>query len=209
MISIRVSGFIVLALAGCQRAEPVVVTGAEDVCAYRMSGGVCHVSPTQLLTSPEKMAGRDVIVVLYYPGFEARVLFASRDAAQSNDLSSGFVVPGDDRASGEGAQSTLDQPGYYRVLAHFERSKPVIVGEGGAPSVVVAGRFERNVEARRISSLDEVVEECSALGNCSMGYSQGLLPMPRLDSIKRKQSAVPDSVSMRCRYGSPLDVVRL
>lgn len=130
MISIRVSALIVLALAGCQRAEPVTVSGVEDVCAYRMSGGVCHVSPTQLLTAPEKLAGRDVVVVLYYPGFGARVLFASRDAAQSNDLSSGFVVPGEDRARGEGTQPTLDQPGYYRVLAHFERSKPVIVGEG-------------------------------------------------------------------------------
>lgn len=186
MISIRVSALIVLALAGCQRAEPVTVSGAEDICAYRMSGGVCHVSPTQLLTAPEKLAGRDVVVVLYYPGFGARVLFASRDAAQSNDLSSGFVVPGDDPAGGQGAQPTLDQPGYYRMLAHFERSKPVIVGEGVTPLAVVAGRFDRIAQARRISSLDEVVEECSALENCSMGYSHGLLPMPRLEATDKK-----------------------
>lgn len=183
---IRPSGLIFLALAGCQRAEPVTVSGVEDVCAYRMSGGVCHVSPTQLLTLPEKLAGRDVVVVLYYPGFEARVLFASRDAAQSNDLSSGFVVPGDDPAGGQGAQPTLDQPGYYRMLAHFERTKPVIVGEGVTPLAVVAGRFDRIAQARRISSLDEVVEECSALENCSMGYSHGLLPMPRLETIDKK-----------------------
>jgi len=67
MISIRVSALIVLGLAGCQRAEPVTVSGVEDICVYRMSGGVCHVSPTQLLTAPEKMAGREVVVVLYYP----------------------------------------------------------------------------------------------------------------------------------------------
>lgn len=186
MISIRVSALIVLALAGCQRAEPVTVSGVEDICAYRMSGGVCHVSPTQLLSAPEKLAGREIVVVLYYPGFEARVLFASRDAAQSNDLSSGFVVPGNDRARGEGTQPMLEQAGYYRVLAHFERSKPVIVGEGVAPLAVVAGRFNRIAQARRMSSLDEIVEECNALGNCSMGYVQGVLPMPRLETIDKK-----------------------
>lgn len=94
MRRIRGSGLIALALAGCQGGGPAPVYSAEDICAYRMSGGVCHVSPTQLLTAPEKLAGREVVVVLYYPGFGARVLFASRDAAQSNDLSSGFVVPG-------------------------------------------------------------------------------------------------------------------
>ncbi|QHB72623.1 hypothetical protein [Stenotrophomonas sp. 364] len=162
------------------------MNSAEVICAYRMSGGVCYVSPTQLLTAPEKLAGRDVVVVLYYPGFGARVLFASRDAAQSNDLSSGFVVPDDDPAGGQGAQPTLDQPGYYRVLARFERSEPMIVGEGVTPLAVVAGRFDRIAQAQRMSSLDEIVEECNALGNCSMGYSHGLLPMPRLEAIDKK-----------------------
>lgn len=37
-----------------------------------------------------------------------------------------------------------------------------------------------------MSSLDEVVEECSALENCSMGYAQGLLPMPRLEATDKK-----------------------
>ncbi|MCF7752680.1 hypothetical protein KQ945_18115 [Bacillus subtilis subsp. subtilis] len=162
------------------------MNSAEDICAYRISGGVRHVSPTQLLTAPERMAGRDVVVILYYPGFGARVLFASRDAAQSNDLSSGFVVPSDYRVGGEGGKSTMDQPGYYRVLAQFERSEPVVFGEGIAPLEVVAGRFDRIAQARRISSLDEVVEECSALKNCSMGYSHGLLPMPRLEATDKK-----------------------
>ncbi len=186
MRRIRGSGLIALALAGCQGGGPAPVNSAEDICAYRMSGGVCHVSPTQLLTAPEKLAGREVVVVLYYPGFGARVLFASRDAAQSNDLSSGFVVPGDDPAGGQGAQPTLDQPGYYRVLAHFERSRPVIVGEGVTPLAVVAGRFDRIAQARRMSSLEEVVEECRALENCSMGYAHGLLPMPRLEATDKK-----------------------
>jgi hypothetical protein len=62
----------------------------------------------------------------------------------------------------------------------------VIVAEGVTPLAVVAGRFDRIAQARRMSSLEEVVEECSALENCSMGYSQGVLPMPRLETIDKK-----------------------
>lgn len=87
MRRIRGSGLIALALAGCQGGGPAPVNSVEDVCAYRMSGGVCHVSPTQLLTAPEKLAGREVVVVLYYPGFGARVLFAARSSAVPGSVS--------------------------------------------------------------------------------------------------------------------------
>lgn len=68
-----------------------VAAAPVDRCAHRMSVGACVVSAVELFSAPDAFEGRSVSVVLFYPGHGAKVLFASRDSAEINDLASAIV----------------------------------------------------------------------------------------------------------------------
>lgn len=152
-----------------------VAAGAVDRCAHRMSVGACVVSAVELFSAPDAFEGRSVSVVLFYPGHGARVLFASHDSAEINDLASAIVFS---RVADE--QEPLLEAGYYRVEAIFQRSPKIAVGDGVVPEHVVAGRFADLENVERLRTLTGMREFCATYKDCSISYSDGVLPIPRI-----------------------------
>lgn len=174
-------GALTIFLAACH-AQPASERGASaGACSYGMVGGVCRTSATRLLVLTEVFSGQDIEVILYYPGYGAGVLFASREAAQSSDLASGFTFPVSLVGTSSKQRGVFDRPGYYKVVGRFERSMPVVVGEGIAAPEVVGGHFESFSRLQRVVSLDEIVAECGGMKGCRMTYAGGVLPMPKVD----------------------------
>lgn len=151
-----------------------VAAAPVDRCAHRMSVGACVVSAVELFSAPDAFEGRSVSVVLFYPGHGAKVLFASHDSAEINDLASAIVFS---RVADE--QEPLFEAGYYRVEAIFQRSPKIVVGDGVVPEHVVAGRFADLENVERLRTLTGMREFCAEYKDCSISYSDGVLPIPR------------------------------
>ena len=152
-----------------------VAAVSVDRCAHRMSVGACVVSAIELFSAPDAFEGRSVSVVLFYPGYGAKVLFASHDSAEINDLASAIVFS---RAADE--QEPLLEAGYYRVKATFQRSPKIVVGDGVVPEHVVAARFADLENVERLRTLTGMREFCAEYKDCSISYSDGVLPIPRI-----------------------------
>lgn len=163
--------------AGCVSDRPEPESAAQPCTNGTAQAGICRISPVELLLSPHTLQGRVVSVVLYHPGYGARMLFASRDAADANDLVSGFAF---DEPTTANSAATARTPGFYSVTARFERAAPVVLEEGVAPPLVLGGRLAEVQSLTRITSIAEIVAECERREGCVMHYDRGLLPLPTL-----------------------------
>lgn len=170
-------------LAGCTDREPAAKAVARDICADRttVASSSCHVSPTLLLMDAGQLEQRDIAVTLYYPGFGSNIFYAGREAAEAQDLASGFLVewPQVD-AKLRDADGTV-RPGYYRLHARFSRIPPLEIGECVVPPVVVAGRLRGVTQLTPVRTVSEIREDCSRTPGCTMEYGEGVYPLPRLD----------------------------
>lgn len=173
----------VCSFVGCGNTGSSPEVNASDPCAYRITGAPlsCEVSPTHLLVVGESMEGRDIAVVLYYPGFGSDLLFASREAAETHDLASGFVVEWPVLDAKLLDENRSLRPGYYRIRARFQRVSPLVVGEDVVMPVVVAGRLAGITELTRVRTVAEIRESCAKTPNCTMDYLHGIFPIPKLD----------------------------
>ena len=151
---------------------------AYDVCAQRMPDAACEVSAIELLAAPRDFEGRSVSVVLFYPGYDALVVFAHRDAAEVNDLASAIVVQGRTAAGDHAQQDALDEAGYYRIRATFQRSPPIPVGDGIVVPQVVGGKFTDLERIEKLQTLTRMRAFCSGRPDCTVAYSEGILPIP-------------------------------
>ncbi|MBJ7515006.1 MAG: hypothetical protein JHC82_01745 [Stenotrophomonas sp.] len=174
---------LVVWLAGCRDREPAPKAVARDICAGRttVASSSCHVSPTLLLMDDGQLEQRDIAVTLYYPGFGSNIFYAGREAAEAQDLASGFLVewPQVD-AKLRDADGNV-RPGYYRLHARFSRIPPLAIGEGVVPPVVVAGRLQAVAQLTAVRTISEIRESCSKTPGCTMEYGEGVYPLPRLD----------------------------
>ncbi|MET0131735.1 MAG: hypothetical protein ABW207_13810 [Stenotrophomonas chelatiphaga] len=174
---------LVVWIAGCTEQESAPKAVAKDICAGRMAAASwpCHVSPTLLLTDDGSLEQRDIAVTLYYPGFGSNVFYAGREAAEAQDLASGFLVewPQVD-AKLRDADGTV-RPGYYLLHARFSRIPPFEIGEGVVPPVVLAGSLQRVTQLTPVRTISEIRESCSKTPGCTMEYGEGVYPLPRLD----------------------------
>lgn len=160
-------------LLGC--AAPSSIP-PHDVCQKRIAAlsGACRVSPLQLFAQPEIFSGKNIDVVLYYPAKGSTFLYANKEAADVADLAS--AITAGDPPDIAGIFSTS---GYYRVEGFFETSTPVTFGDGVTVPEVIGGKFSSIRAVRRITSKDEMTEECAAAG-CDVVYADGAILMRTL-----------------------------
>jgi len=179
-----ITSLLIVLLVGCEGTAPPARPGAVDgPCSYRSTGRppVCAVSPAQLIVDGASLEARDIVLVLYYPGFGADVMFASREASDSQDLASAFVIEWPEAPSSFLPGKQEIAPGYYRLYGRFKRMQPLMVGEGMALPVVVAGGLYDLVQVQPVKTLAEIQRNCEKLPNCTMQYEHGVLPLPKLE----------------------------
>ncbi|HEL4244956.1 hypothetical protein I5U23_17390 [Stenotrophomonas maltophilia] len=164
---------------GCNRDrhENIAVSPA-DRCAQRMSGGVCVVSAIELFSTSDAFEGRTISVALFYPGNGAKVLFATHDSAEINDLASAIVF-----SKIADQQDPLIEAGYYRIQATFQRSPQIVVGDGVVPSQVLGGRFAELKTVERLRTLTGMRGFCAEYDDCAIVYSEGILPIPQVGPV--------------------------
>lgn len=155
-----------------------------------MAAGACHVSLVQLLQTPEAFEGRAVAVVIFYPGDGARSLFATRDAADANDLASALLIDSTQVEGDYPVKDELRSAGFYRVHGTFKRSQPVVVGEGVVVPFVVGGRLSDLNGIEQLRTLTQMREHCAERPHCRMGYMGGILPMPRIGTAEKPPDAL-------------------
>lgn len=174
---------LVVWLAGCTDRKPAPKAVARDICAGRTAAASwpCHVSPTLLLTDDGSLEQRDIAVTLYYPGFGSNIFYAGREAAEAQDLASGFLVEWPQVDAKLRDTDGNVRPGYYRLHARFSRIPPLAIGEGVVPPVVVAGRLQAVTQLTAVRTISEIRESCSKTPGCTMEYGEGVYPLPRLD----------------------------
>lgn len=171
-------------IASCTAADHPSDAKVPGPCAVKTNGSPssCEVSAPQLLASGQDLNGNIVSVTLYYPGFNANILFSGRESADIHDLSSAFVF---DR-HGQVGERNLDDgselsPGYYRVRGRFQQVEPLTVGEGVVMPLVVAGRLEDITQLEKIRTVTEIQGECAGIPGCKMNYLHGFYPIPMLE----------------------------
>lgn len=169
---------VVCTVTACSRAADSSSPPAS-ICAERMGGDrhACLVTPVHLLLMGEALDGRDVEVILYYPGHGAGLLFAGRDAADANDLTAAILLPEQPADGAAPLRAAQAVAGYYRITGTFQHALSFVPGEGVVPAAVVAGRFSviRNVVAVR--TLSSMLEECLHEA-CEVRYQSGVTPLP-------------------------------
>lgn len=170
---------------GCNGGDGVTANRIPNPCEYRMAAGVCQVSSAQLLQAPETFEGRAVAVVIFYPGDGSRAVFATRDAAEVNDLASALVVDGTHVEGDYPQQDELRKAGFYRIQGTFQRSPPIVVGEGVVAPFVVGGRLSDLSGIEQLRTLTQMHEGCAERPDCTMEYMDGILPIPRVGSVRK------------------------
>lgn len=160
----------VLSLLGCTAPSSIP---PHDACQNKIAviSGACRVSPLQLFVQPDLFSGKNIDVVLYYPAKGSTFLYANKEAADVADLSSAAMVE-----KKVGIAGRFSMPGYYQVEGFFETSSPVAFGEGVTVPEVIGGKFSSIKSVRRITSKDEMTEQCAATG-CEVIYADGAFLM--------------------------------
>ena len=175
---------------GCGGRNGSMANPVSNPCEYRMAAGACHVSLVQLLQTPEAFEGRAVAVVIFYPGDGARSLFATRDAADANDLASALLIDNTQVEGDYPVKDELREAGFYRVHGTFKRSQPVVVGEGVVVPFVVGGRLSDLNGIEQLRTLTQMREHCAERPHCRMEYMGGILPMPRIGTAEKPPDAL-------------------
>lgn len=175
--------FVVI-VASCKAVDHPSDAKAPDPCAIKTNGAPssCEVSAPHLLASGQDFDGKTVSVTLYYPGYNASLLFSGEESADIHDLSSAFVF---DRHRQVGERNLDDSPelspGYYRVRGRFQQVEPLTVGEGVVMPLVVAGRLTEITQLEKIRTVREIQKECADIPGCKMNYLHGFYPIPTLE----------------------------
>jgi len=174
---------VALVLTACTGGDHPADAKLIDPCAIKTNGAPpsCEVSAQHLLSAGQEFAGKIVSVSLYYPGYNASLLFSGEESAEIHDLSSAFVF---DPTSLRGGSRLEDgpelAPGYYRVRARYQQVEPLTVGEGVVMPLVVAGRLIDITQLEKIRAVREIREECTQIPGCKMNYLHGFYPIPTL-----------------------------
>lgn len=130
----------------------------------------CQVSMYSLVTVPSLYDGMYVDFVGYFPSRGARVLFVSRDAAESSDYLSSLLM-----------ESTFDDgAGYYKVSAKFAHD---VQDSGLAPGVYRQVGSLTNTKITRVGSSIEVLSAKCGDDSCEAYYINGVVPAVREKSL--------------------------
>lgn len=174
---------VALVLTACTGEDHPADSKLPDPCVIKTNGSPpsCEVSAQHLLSAGQEFAGKIVSVSLYYPGYNASLLFSGEESAEIHDLSSAFVFdPMSLRGGGRSEDGPELAPGYYRVRARFQQVGPLTVGEGVVMPLVVAGRLIDITQLEKIRTVREIREECTSIPGCKMNYLHGFYPIPTL-----------------------------
>lgn len=173
--SLRLATLIIpiSSLLGCTAPPSVPPT---DACQNKVAviSGACRISPLQLFAQPDLFSGKSIDVVLYYPAKGSTFLYANNEVADVADLTSAIMIENSSDIAG-----SLSTPGYYQVQGFFETSSPITFGEDVTVPEVIGGKLSSMKSVKRITSKDEMIEQCATEG-CEVIYADGAFLMRAL-----------------------------